>query len=363
MNFKSLFFILFILPTLCYSQQWEVKEMGNAFDGFGKMCYVKNLETDEYESLLAIVNKADTLFLHDGFGSNGMNNLSIKLLFTLDVNVKNIKMSFDKEREYFNVSKFYHDRKTQSISFNYAFTNNYKDGLNKIDICNLLRSKSYVHFRVETNTKNIDFTFPLNGSSIAIGKTFVNQSYKKLKGVRHYALEIIEFLGIMASVNDGDLNLAFAGNQCIDYFQKNIGDYSFIDVVKVISSTSNKPYSSFIFLTSSGESLIELPNEIIFKNLLFFSGNPKIPNNKRYKKDIPTLEIYYEDFLYTGIVEEEDLNKEEFYNLNKEVLLKLYEIIKDSDELLDYFRIKESVFCSYEPNEYTFEVFIEPWGL
>ncbi len=359
-----LVFIMTILPILSYSQKWGVKEMGNAFDGFGKMCYVDNIENDEIKSILAIVNKSDTLIIHDGFGSNGMNNLSIKLLFTLDLKIKNIKMSFDKEREYYNVSKFYFDRKTQSISLNYAFKNDYSDGLNKIDICYLLKSKDIVHFRVETNTKNIDFTFPLNGSSTAISNTFINQNYQKRKGIRHYGLEIMEFIGIMSSANEGDFNIAFAGSNCIDYFQKKYGEYYFINITDVVSSTSEKPYTSFIFLNSSGEKLIGLPNEVIFKNLLFFSGNPKISkDDNSFKKDIPTLEIYYEDFLNAGIIKKEDLKKDDFFNLSREKLLKLYQNVIINSELIDYLRDQEDIYCFYEVDEYTFEVFIEPWGL
>jgi hypothetical protein len=363
MNFNSLFLILFFLPSICYSQQWEIKEMGNAFDGFGKMCYVKNLESDEIESALAIINYADTLFLHDGYGSDGMNNLSIKLHFTPNIKVKNIKMSFDKERNYFNISRFFQDSEKKSISLIYGFANNYRDGLNKIDICYLLKSKNFVHFRVETISKNYDFTFPLNASSIAINSTFIVPNYKKKNGLEHYSLELLEFGKVMSSINEGEYNLSFAGSNCINYLQKNIGEYSFIDVENIVTTDSKKHITGLIFKKSSGDILVKIQDSVIFKNLLFFSGNIKIRKNNVYKKDIATLEMYYDYFVEAGIIKNNNISIEEFKNLNKDKLVLLYKSILENPDLLDFLRIQESIFCFYEVEEYTLEVFIEPWGL
>lgn len=362
-------FIILLTSTLSFngfSQQWEMHEMGNAFDGFGKMCAVEGMESNPDGTMLAVINYSDELILEHS--TNGMmSQLFIKLIINgdfvnNDYNITKILMSFDREKDFYIIGRFNHYLESNSITIDYALSTNYNTCLNKFDIASSFKEKQVVNFRIHTNSNHYDFSFPLSGSTAAINKTFKNPNYQKAENWTDFAIESLSFMGLMASADSGELNLNSASGNCLAYFKIKYGEYYYLLIESVYTNKTDS-INSIVFKDYIGDIIAEIPYKIAFKNVFFFSGNTKIRQNKKYKKDLETLDIYFDNLKTAEIIDNDSLSFEQFCTLSEKELLSIYNDIKAYGEFFDWMRIRENVFLHYEIEEYTFKVFLEPWGI
>ena len=223
MKRSSLTVLFFVAFSLSYCQKWEMKDFGNAFDGIVKMCAVEALETTPEGIMLGVVNDFAEIKLSRWYGEDGfMNNLHIRLLvdesyFNKSERVEKILMSFDRDKDVYEIGRLYQVAIGQPIAIDYAFLGKYSKCFNKVDICNLFKLKRQVNFRMYTENGYHDISFPLAGSTVAIEKTYKIPKYIRKGDWTDFAIEGILFTGLMSKANDGEDNISFAASNCLKY--------------------------------------------------------------------------------------------------------------------------------------------------
>ncbi len=359
-----LFFVIF---SLAYCQKWEMKDMGNAFDGYGKMCAVEALETTPEGLLLGVVNDLAEANLSQGYGEDGfMNNLHIRLLvdesyFNRSEKFTKILMSFDREKDVYEIGRFYQGGIAEPIAIDYAFLDNYSKCYNKVDICNLFKLKKQVNFRLYTESGYHDISFPLVGSTVAIEKTYKIPKYIRKGDWTDFAIEAILFTGLMSKANDGEDNISFATSNCLKYLKSQFGEYYFLLVndVKVVNSNG---VQMIYFHDVNGNEIASMSFADAFRNVFFLSGNIKQYEDSKIQKDIETIELYYGGLCQMGYVDSTQTTVDQFVNFSETDLRRIYSRLLTDSENLKIFRDFARYFVFYSEEEYTFEVFTEPWG-
>ena len=366
-HFKTLYLmkniftlILSFLPTLLFSQNWEFQEFGNSFDGFGKLAAVQITLENEEETMLGIVNNSGELNLTWGINEeNGINKLSIIILIPNDINPQKVLMAFDDERINYLLNFSYSDNR---IYISNAVTPDFKSFLTTLDIISFFKQKKNVHFRVMTNDSKNDYSFPLNGSTTAINKTFVCSAYKKANNWTDAAFELLYFTEIFSKVDNGEKNFISIAPNCVGYLEEKYGTYFFTQIAS-IESSQEEPFPNLILKNSQGINVAEITKEAYLKNYFHFSGNIKKGLDQKIIKDLDTIRLYYEAFEnYTNLISANKISFEIFSNYKKHELQTYYNSILNNKELLDYLRLDNSIYYEYEAEEYTFDVFIEAWG-
>lgn len=355
-------FTLFLsfLPTILFSQNWEFQEFGNSFDGFGKLAAVQINLDNEQQAMLGIVNNSGKLNLTWGINEeNGINKLSIIILIPNDINPQKVLMAFDDERTNYLLNFSYSENR---IYISNAVTPDFKSFLTSLDIISYLKQKKNVHFRVMTDDSKDDYSFPLNGSTSAINKTFVCSAYKKANNWTDAAFEMLYFTQIFSAVDNGEKNFISVAPNCVGYLEKNYGTYFFTQIAS-IESNQEEPFPSLILKNGQGLSVAVITKESYLKNYFHFSGNIKRGSDQKIQKDLDTIRLYYEAFEnYTNLITANKISFEIFSNYKKHDLQTYYNSILNNKELLDYLRLDKSIYYNYEVEEYTFDVFTEAWG-
>ena len=358
---KNIILLLLTFSTsFLFSQNWKFQKVGNSFDGFGKIAAVQiNLENEE-QAMLGVVNKSDQLNLTWGINdTNGLNKLSVIFLVPNDEAPRKVLMAFDDERTNYLINFSNYDNK---IYIKNAVSLDYKSFYTQLDIISLFKIKKNVHFRVITETSKFDYTFPLSGSSAAINKTFICSKYKKANNWTDAAFELIYFSSMFNRVDNGKKNFNSLLPICIEYLQNKYGLYFFTQI-ESIETKGQELWPTLIFKNWQKDTVAEISEKTYLKNFYHFSGKPKRDIDQKLIKDFKSIKLYYEAFQkYTNIITNNKVSLEYFSNLNKKELLPYYKSVLENKQLLDYLRLDESVYYTYEVNEYTFDVFIEAWG-
>jgi hypothetical protein len=366
-NIFSTLLLLFITVN-AYTQQWEFTEVGNAFDGFGRMSFIKNDAAPQAGLVLAVVNSSGELTLIHGTGDNGMmSKLFIRILLDEDFinssdQITKVLMSFDEEKNFYQIGQFFFDKEKNTLSLGYAFSNNFNTCLNKLDMTKLFKLKQNVHFRVFTIDNYYDISFVLQGSSVAINKTFQISDYKKAGDWTDFAIEAYGFMLVMAKANSGKDNLVMLSSNCLHYLEKKYGQFYYI-MVNSVFTNKEETDKTIDFYDNLETVIAEIPFEVAFRNIYFFSGNIKKANEKRYEKDLETLRIYYDNFSKKKLINNSTLSFEDFCNLDRTTLTSLLNKIKADPLTFDWLRAEDSLYIYYDKEEYTINVFIEPWGI
>lgn len=350
-------FLVSVVPSVLYSQQWQYNYIGNSFDGFAR---IASVQIDN--SMLGIVNESDSINLRFAIGKglkNGIDQLSIRLVFPDDVAPTKVLLAFDHEQKHYLVNFRFADRK---IYINNAISTDYKSFLSLNGIADLLKARQIVHFRVYNRDDFQDYSFPLKGSTDAINKTYLCKTCKSRGNFSDALVELLYFLNLFTQV-DGNKNYNNISLSCSDYLAKKFGEY-FYTQVALIETASTDTLPALLFKSNSGEIIARIDKDIYLVNYFHFSGNPKEQRDGKINKDLETLDIYYKAFSeYTNIFKERELSLSQFYNLQKTDLMTLYKAVIQNKSFLEFMRKNESVYYNYNPDQYTFEVFIEPWGL
>jgi len=347
--------ILFLFPYISFSQVWKYQKVGNNFDGFAKAAAVQIKTIDDQQAMLAVLNTSDELNLTWGINKkNGINYLSIRVISPNDIIPEKILMAFDNEKTYYELNFSYSEKK---IFIENAFTPDFKYFLSTLDIISFFKSKKTVHFRMKYQNEVNDFNFPLLGSAGAINQVFLCPTYKRAGNWTDATFELMAFTEMFSKVDGGKNNYISVAPNCIEYLDKNKGSYFFTQIKTIETSTDDQYMLDF--KNKNDEIVEKMKKEVCLKNLFFFSGNPKLSNNK---KDIETLKIYYKGFQeYTNLITDK-ISFDQFSNLTRKDLILYYNSLLKNIEFLDYMRADKSIYYFYEVNEYTFDVFIEPWG-
>ena len=352
--------LLIFLPTILFSQNWEFQEFGNSFDGFGKLAAVQITLENEQPTMLGVVNNSGELNLTWGINdTNGINKLSIIFLIPNDITPQKVLMAFDDEKTNYLLNFSYSENR---IYISNAVTPDFKTFLTSLDIISYLKQKKTVHFRVMTDDSKDDYSFPLNGSTAAINKTFVCSAYKKANNWTDAAFEMLYFTQIFSAVDNGEKNFISVAPNCIGFLEKKYGTYFFTQIAS-IESNQEEPFPSLILKNGQGLSVAEITKESYLKNYFHFSGNIKRGSDQKIQKDLDTIRLYYEAFeSYTNLISTNKISFEIFSNYKKHELQTYYNSILNNKELLDYLRLDNSIYYNYEVEEYTFDIFTEAWG-
>ncbi len=361
--------VLFILMfSKASSQQWEMNEMGNAFDGFGKMCAVEALESTPKGLLLGVINDIGDVILDQGFGENGfINNLHIRLLvdesyFDRSEKVTKILMSFDREKEVYQIGRLYQSYITDPISIEYAFLgDNYGKCFNKVDICNLFKIKGQVNFRLYTESGYHDVSFPLSGSKSAIEKTFKINGYIRKGDWTDFSIEYLFFAGILSRANDGEADLSFASPNCGTFLKENYGEYYFI-LVQNVKVLNRNEVPLICFYDVNGFEIASIGFDVALRNEFFASGNRKQYKDSKVQRDVDTIELYYTELCEIGFLDSTKISIDEFINSSDSDLKEVYSRLKAAPKILEIFLEIPKCYIHYSNQDYTFEVFKEPWG-
>lgn len=355
-------FTLFLtfLPTILFSQNWEFQEFGNSFDGFGKLAAVQIILENEQPTMLGVVNNSGELNLTWGINdTNGINKLSIIFLIPNDITPQKVLMAFDDERTNYLLNFSYSDNR---IYISNAVTPDFQSFLTLLDIISYFKQKKTVHFRVMTDDSKDDYSFPLNGSTAAINKTFICSAYKKANNWTDAAFEMLYFTQIFSAVDNGEKNFISVAPNCVGFLEKKYGTYFFTQIAS-IESNQEEPFPSLILKNGQGLSVAEITKESYLKNYFHFSGNIKRGSDQKIQKDLDTIRLYYEAFEnYTNLITANKISFEIFSNYKKHELQTYYNSILNNKELLDYLRLDNSIYYNYEVEEYTFDIFTEAWG-
>lgn len=355
---RTCIFIFLIVPMVSLSQIWKFQKVGNSFDGFAKAAAVQIESIDDKQAMLAVLNTSNELKLVWGVnGKNGLNNLSVRILIPDDIKPDKILMAFDDENQYYLTNFSYSEKK---VFVENACAPDYKVFFSLIDIISLFKSRNVVHFRILSQDQKFDFNFPLKGCTAAINQTFICPTYKRSGDWTDATFELMAFTLKFSEVDGGKKNFLSVAPNCIEYLQKNKGLYFFTQV-KTIESSADSLYL-LIFKNNNGEVVASVSKEVCLKNLFYFSGKPKVSSEEKKIKDLETLEIYFKAFQdYTNLITDK-ITFDQFSNLTKNDLMIFYKTLINNMKFLDYMRSDKSVYYHYEVNEYTFDVFIEPWG-
>lgn len=358
---KNIILLLLTFSTsVLFSQNWKFQKVGNSFDGFGKIAAVQiNLENEE-QAMLGVVNKSDQLNLTWGINDkNGINKLSVVFLIPDYITPQKVLMAFDDETKNYLINFSYADNK---IYIRNAVSLDYKSFYTQLDIISFFKIKKNVHFRVISENSNSDYTFPLSGCAAAINKTFICSAYKRANNWTDAAFEAINFASMYSRVDNGELNADSVAPLCTKYLKEAYGPYFFTQIAS-IESNGDEFSTTFIFKNEQGDIIAEATEESYLKNYYHFSGNVKRDLKDKLIKDTESIRLYYEAFQNnTNVIANKKISFASFSNLNKNELLFYYQTILKNKDLLDYFRLNESIYYNYEVKEYTFKVFIEAWG-
>lgn len=366
LSYLTILFLL-LFPTAFCQKKWEMKDVGNAFDGYGKMSAVEALETTPKGLMLGVVNDIGDVNLSQGYGEKGfLNNLHIRLLvdenyFDTPEKITKILMSFDRDKDVYEIGRLFQVGIGEAIDIDYAFLGNYSKCFNKVDICNLFKLKKQVNFRVYTESGYSDISFPLSGSTIAIDKTFKINGYIRKGDWTDFAIESILFTGLLSKANDGEDNIGFAAVNCLDYLRENYGEYFFISVNDVKIQNENG-IQKIYFHDVNGIEIASMGFVDAFRNVFFVSGNIKQYDESKIQRDVETIELYYGGLCQMGYVDSTQTTVDQFVNYSDTDLKRIYtQLLADSDNL-KIFRDFAKYFVFYTEDEYTFDVFTEPWG-
>jgi hypothetical protein len=149
---------------------------------------------------------------------------------------------------------------------------------------------------------------------------------------------------------------------CSTYLKKKYGEYFFIQVASIETDDKGQ-FPDLIFKNLQGIIVARLSKDIYLTNRYHFSGNIKSRTNGKCERDAETLLMYYQILKEnTRLITDANVSYETFVNLSKSDLLPYFKAITQNQNLLDYMRINKSAYFHYERNEYTMEVFLEPWG-
>ena len=367
MKRSSLTVLFFVAFSLSYCQKWEMKDFGNAFDGIVKMCAVEALETTPEGIMLGVVNDFAEIKLSRGYGEDGfMNNLHIRLLvdesyFNKSERVEKILMSFDRDKDVYEIGRLYQVAIGQPIDIDCAFLGKYSKCFNKVDICNLFKLKRQVNFRMYTENGYHDISFPLAGSTVAIEKTYKIPKYIRKGDWTDFAIEAILFTGLMSKANDGEDNISFAASNCLKYLKSQFGEYYFLLVNDVKVENSNGEQMIY-FHDVNGIEIANVGFDVAFKNVFFVSGNIKRYEDSKIQKDVESIELYYGVLCQRGYLDSTQTAIDQFVNFSEPDLKRVYSRLKADSNNLEIFRDFSKYFVFYTEEEYTFEVFTEPWG-
>ncbi len=364
---RNILLVCLLISSHMFAQKWEMREMGNAFDGFAKMSAVNADNSTPAGVLLGVVNEAKTIDLVQGIGEDGtFTNLYIRLLFNEDFidvnsNIERVLMSFDNERVVYEIRKFNVSKSAPFVELEYAFLNGYNECFNKIDIINLFKSKSKVHFRIFHDDEFDDMSFSLEGSKEAINKVYKINGYVRYGDWRDFRLEAIHQARPFSIANDGKDNITFSYINCVNFFKATKGEYFFIliDKVKYFSEESG---SYLTFYDNRSVEIAKIDDDIAFLNMLYFSGYPKILRNGRYQRDEETIQIYFDVLVQFNVIDSARITLSDFKKMERHELSEIYKLIVGNQVLFDLFRINQETFTNYSIQDYKFEVFIEPWG-
>lgn len=354
-------FILIVFPLSLLGQTWTYLRVGNSFDGFGRLAGVQSVEKNEESFALAVINNAETFVLREAINTkDGINNLSIRLSLNDNILVNRVLMAFDDMPTYYVLNASISNK---ILFINNAVTPDYKSFLSKIDIVNYFKKRRKVTFRLYANDSNIDVSFSLSGCSAALSKVFSCPTYRKRNDWTDAALELLVFQKMFIDADDGKRNVFNLSFTCNKYFEKEYGAYFFTQV-KSIHTKSNLTFPDLLFKNSFDDIIAEVSSDIYLVNYFHYSGNPKLDGNNKLSKDLETIELYYNAFLdKTNLIPKYNITFEAFSNLSKNQLVEYFNAAKLNKSLLDYLRQNIITNYFYEPDEYTFDVFLEAWGL
>ena len=361
---KAPIVILLLFSALAgHCQEWRYNVIGNAFDGYVKTASVEGVSTNPSRAELTVNNLTDSLMISYGTAEM-LEGLTLKLIMTdgdfLDVRhkVQKVYMSFDTEKTVYALKAEHSTSGNSVIYFEYALGEEYKIYLNKLDIIQQFQTREVVHFRIQTNTNSYDYAFQLNGSTESIDQ-IVKIDYQKKGDQRDQGYERAVFRELLEKTNNGELDYSFAASNCLDYLADEYNEFFFLTIesVEQIKVDSNEV---LVFKDGSGQMIADIPLERALRNTLYFSGQVKIQDGT-FQRDIETLELYYRAFKSARLIK--DLSLDEFADLTEVQLEKLYYKAMAYEGFLDWLRIYDHVYIHYEPAEYTFDVFIEAWGI
>jgi hypothetical protein len=356
-------FILLFTPFVSLSQKWQYQYAGNTFDGFKRIAIVNTTDVDGEILMLGVVNISDKFNLINGINSkdkNGIDNLSIRLILNNNIDPESILLAFDQDKTYYKLNFNYSDG---IIYIKNAYSPDYNKYLSKTKIISLFKQKKSVHFRLEAYNTSYDYSFTLSGSTESINRVFNCSNCIDNGDVYDAYIELLYFTILFSKVN-GSENYTEVAGACSKYLKKKYGEYFFTEVAS-IETDEQKELPNLIFKNKQGENICEIDKDVYLVNYLHFSGNIRAyGSNNKLLKDTSTLRLYYEAFQrYTNIVNINKISFDKFSNLKKSDLLIYYNEIKRNIQLLDYLRKDEDILYFYERNEYTFDVFLEAWGI
>jgi hypothetical protein len=260
---KVFLFFFILIPMSIFSQSWEFKNSGNAFDGFKKIAFAENIKTDTTIATLGLVNFSNKRVIKWGdLGEDGIDNLNLILILKEQIAPERILISFDNENFYYEINFSSND--DDKLFVLNAYSDDFKKFLSLLDIISNLKTKKMLHIRAIEGESKLDFNFSLKGSSDAINKTFICPDYKKSWNWVDAFFEYAHFASLFTKIDNGTKNLVTYGIKCQNYFDKEYGPYFFTQI-NSIESASNDKYPNLIFKNYQGVKVAEIESEIYLK--------------------------------------------------------------------------------------------------
>ena len=230
------------IPDLLFEQamsKWVYHYSGNPIDGTKRTALrISNESEDENLFILSVQNTSEIIKIKNstGDGDNDRDNIIIDIRSSIEVdNINEIFMYFNNQNKFYKIN--FRSYGSNGILWWNGISDDNSEFISRFDFINLLKINDEVFFRVKySNSKDVNFSFSLNGSTSTINKVvdisnfnpgdknnFYMDMTNGLLKLRNVLYEI-EKKGDILKLN---IKREVLDNELIDHLFKEFSDYVF----------------------------------------------------------------------------------------------------------------------------------------